>query len=212
MIAMHTRPSMAVGRCVKPMFSPIQSTFSMNSRGAADSALIPRMSAACVAMIETAMPVVKPLVTGQGIYLMRVPIRVSPISMRMIPAMMVAIIRPLYPCFSTISSTIGMKAAVGPPIWTRLPPSAAIRKPANIAVKIPSAGAGNGVAVPAGMLAIPSARASGRAISPTVTPAIRSEDRSDRVYFREKTSNSRGLKEGNGKFLFGICSFNKNHR
>jgi hypothetical protein len=40
-----------------------------------------------------------------------------------------------------------------------------------IAVKIPSAGAEKGVAVPAGILAIPKARAKGRAISPTVIPA-----------------------------------------
>ena len=61
-----------------------------------------------------------------------------------------------------ISRMIGIKAAVGPPICTRLPPSAEMMKPAMIAVKIPSAGAGNGVSIPAGTLAMPSARASGQ--------------------------------------------------
>ncbi len=65
-----------------------------------------------------------------------------------------------------------MNAAVGPPICTRLPPRREMRKPAMTAVRMPSAGAGSGVAAPAGMLAMPSASASGRAISPTVMPEV----------------------------------------
>jgi hypothetical protein len=92
-----------------------------------------------------------------------------------------------------ISKMIGMNAAVGPPICTRLPPSAEIRNPAMIAVKIPSAGAGNGVACPAGTLAIPSASASGSAIMPTVKPAITSLPRSAAVNFPLNKSSDFGL-------------------
>ena len=67
-------------------------------------------------MIETAMPVVNPLVTGHGINLMRAPIRVRPMITRISPAIIVASIRPPMPCCSTTKSTIGTNAAVGPPI------------------------------------------------------------------------------------------------
>ena len=46
-------------------------------------------------MIATAMPVVKPLVTGHGMNLMSEPIFVSPMMTRITPAMTVAINRPL---------------------------------------------------------------------------------------------------------------------
>ena len=45
-------------------------------------------------MIATAMPVVKPLVTGHGMNLISVPMRVSPMITRMAPAIMVARISP----------------------------------------------------------------------------------------------------------------------
>ena len=63
-----------------------------------------------------------------------------------------------------------MKAAVGPPICTRDPPSAEIRKPAMMAVEMPLSGV-----VP---LAIASAIASGRATMATVSPATASARRS----------------------------------
>ena len=56
-----------------------------------------------------------------------------------------------------------MKAPVGPPICTRLPPSSEIRKPATIAVTRPAAGSAPE--------AIAMARLSGRATIATVTPA-----------------------------------------
>ena len=93
-------------------------------------------------MMETAMPVVKPLVTGQGMNLMRVPIRANPITTRIPPAISVAKMRPEYPYFSMINRTIGMNAAVGPPICTRLPPRLEITRPAKIAVNNPTAGGG----------------------------------------------------------------------
>ncbi len=64
------------------------------------------------------------------------------------------------------ANTTGMKAAVGPPICTRDPPRAEIRKPAMIAVCRPFSG-------PA-PLAIASAIASGSATTATVKPAMAS--------------------------------------
>ena len=63
-------------------------------------------------------------------------------------------------------NTTGMKAAVGPPICTREPPSAEIRKPAMMAVCSPFSGV-----VPE---AIASAIANGRATMATVSPATAS--------------------------------------
>ena len=59
-----------------------------------------------------------------------------------------------------------MNAPAGPPICTREPPSAEIRKPAMIAVKSPDSGLRP--------LAIAKAMASGSATTPTVSPAPRS--------------------------------------
>ena len=58
---------------------------------------------------------------------------------------------------------IGMKAPVGPPIWTREPPKAEIIKPATMAVQMPAVGD-----IPEAMA---KAMASGRASTPTVRPA-----------------------------------------
>ncbi len=63
-----------------------------------------------------------------------------------------------------------MNAAVGPPIWTREPPSAEIRKPATIAVWSPLSGV-----VPE---AIAIAMASGSATTATVRPATTSARKS----------------------------------
>ncbi len=61
---------------------------------------------------------------------------------------------------------IGTNAPVGPPIWTRVPPSAEIRNPAMMAVQIPCTG------VTPEAMAKPIA--SGSAMTPTVMPAVRS--------------------------------------
>ena len=53
---------------------------------------------------------------------------------RMIPAIIVATIRPSIPFCATIPATIVANAAVGPAIWTLLPPRNEITNPANIAV------------------------------------------------------------------------------
>ena len=79
-----------------------------------------------------------------------------------------------------------MNAAVGPPICTREPPSAETTTPAMTAVNSPMAGgvsqgwiAASSAAVLSGMLAIPRAIASGRAMTATVSPAPRSAKNRD---------------------------------
>src|SRR5690606_34356036 len=67
-----------------------------------------------------------------------------------------------------------MNAPVGPPIWTLLPPSAEIRKPATIAVTSPASG-GAPEAIAIAML-------SGIATSATLIPANRSPTNSRDVY------------------------------
>ena len=80
------------------------------------------------------MPAVKPVVIGSGIYLRRLPNLQKPMIMRMIPAMIVAMMSPCVPSFITIPATIVAKAAVGPAIWTLLPPRNDTMNPATIAV------------------------------------------------------------------------------
>ena len=62
------------------------------------------------------------------------PRRAKPNTMRSTPAISVAAASPSTPCFWTIAYTITTKAPVGPPIWTREPPSAETINPATIAV------------------------------------------------------------------------------
>ena len=50
------------------------------------------------------------------------------------PAIRVAITRPLIPKFATIPATMVANAAVGPEMLTLLPPKSEIVKPAKIAV------------------------------------------------------------------------------
>ena len=66
----------------------------------------------------------------------------------------------------TMPKTMGIKAPVGPPIWTREPPSSEMMKPATIAVQMPAVGE-----QPEAMA---KAMASGSASTPTVTPAAAS--------------------------------------
>jgi hypothetical protein len=70
-------------------------------------------------------------------------------------------------------ATMTTKAPVGPPICTRLPPSAEMMKPATMAVNRPCSGR-----TPEAM---PKAMLSGRATMPTTRPARTSRVRSWRV-------------------------------
>ncbi len=76
----------------------------------------PRKSLICVEAIKTAIPFVKPIVTGRGIYFTAEPKPVTAMSKRITPAMIVMINRPGTPCVATIPATITTKAPVGPPI------------------------------------------------------------------------------------------------
>jgi hypothetical protein len=88
----------------------------------------------------TAIPEVKPVITGCGMYLSSVPIRSTPAAISMMPASSVHRISPPYPNLSMTLNTTGTKAAVGPPICTREPPRSEMRKPATIAVYRPFSG------------------------------------------------------------------------
>ena len=71
----------------------------------------------------SAMPTVKPSMTGSGTSAMNRPALTRPAAARMIPARSVARSSPSKPYCSTIPATTTMNAPVGPPIWTLLPPS-----------------------------------------------------------------------------------------
>jgi hypothetical protein len=87
-----------------------------------------------VEKITTAMPAVKPQVTGKGMNLITPPIRARPSPTRAAPAIMVATISPSSPCWLTMPATMITKAPVGPPICTREPPIAEMIRPAMMAV------------------------------------------------------------------------------
>ena len=94
----------------------------------------PRKSLICVEAISSAMPLVKPMVTGRGMNLTAAPRPVSPMTMSIAPAIIVTSARPATPNFATMPATITTNAPVGPPICMREPPSAEIKPPATIAV------------------------------------------------------------------------------
>ena len=97
---------------------------------------------------------------------MRDPNWAKPMIMRIIPDMMVASIRPLMPYCWTMPYRITMKAPVGPPIWTLLPPRNETRNPPTTALIGPFSGE-----TPE---AIAKAIAKGRATIPTIMPATTS--------------------------------------
>ena len=82
----------------------------------------------------TAMPAVKPTVTGKGMNLMKVPSLRKPTAASRMPERKVARISPSMPCCATVAATSTMKAPAGPPIWKREPPSSETRKPPTAAV------------------------------------------------------------------------------
>ncbi|MPM26230.1 hypothetical protein SDC9_72731 [bioreactor metagenome] len=127
----------------------------------------PKKSLIWVEKITRAIPLVKPTTMRYGMNLIMLPNLKTPISTSMTPARMVAINNPENPKSLTIPKTITMNAPVGPPIRYLEPPKREVSTPATIAVIKPCCGV-----TPE---AIPNAIARGRAIIPTITPAIRSE-------------------------------------
>lgn len=67
----------------------------------------------------TAIPEVKPIVTGRGMKRMTAPKRNRPISTSMSPAMKPAMSRFSYPYCRTMANKIGMNAPVGPDLEAR---------------------------------------------------------------------------------------------
>ncbi len=98
------------------------------------AACSPKKSFHCPTQMITAMPVVKPTITGSGMNLMTPPSRPRPIASRMAPAISVATCRPAMPYCAVMPASTAMKAPVGPEICTRVPPSSAVARPAMIAV------------------------------------------------------------------------------
>ena len=134
-IARQTSPTTSACQLIVDIFLAIASTFSIVSIVTVPSGYVsPKKSLTCPMTIVTAIPAVNPVVIVNGIYLIRLPNLRSPITTRIIPARIVARIRPSIPFCATIPATIVANAAVGPAICTRLPPKNEIRNPAMIAV------------------------------------------------------------------------------
>ena len=96
--------------------------------------LDPRKLAICPVKMVMAIPVVNPMVTGRGMYLIKEPSLKTPIKTKMIPAIKPATSRFSYPYVMTIPKRMGMNAPVGPPIWNLEPPNNEIRIPAIMVV------------------------------------------------------------------------------
>ena len=94
----------------------------------------PAKSFTCRVAITTAMPAVKPVVTGCGTNWMSPPMRTAPSTSRRMPAMRVATISPPMPNSAEIGARSTTKAAVGPETWKREPPRTAMAPPATMAV------------------------------------------------------------------------------
>ena len=83
------------------------------------------------------MPLVNPTMIGRGMNFTALPIPVRPSMTSIRPAMIVQISSESKPYFATMPATTTTKAPVGPPIWSREPPSAEIRNPATTACTSP---------------------------------------------------------------------------
>ena len=94
----------------------------------------PKKSRICVLAINTAMPLVKPTTTGRGMNRTADPIPVAPNTTSITPAITVQTNSPSTPWSATMPATMTTKAPVGPPIWSRDPPSSEINPPAMMAV------------------------------------------------------------------------------
>src|SRR5580700_10434936 len=100
----------------------------------------PKKSLICVLAIKTAMPLVKPTVTGRGMNFTIDPSPLRPSTKSITPAIIVQTSSPLSPCWLTIPNTTTTYAPVGPPICVFEPPRAEIRNPATTAVYKPAWG------------------------------------------------------------------------
>ena len=126
----------------------------------------PTADGTCCRKMITAMPSVKPSITGHGMELTVRPSFSSPTSRTTSPAMIDTRAIAAAPCVATMGPRTTTMAPVGPETCTWDPPKTAATTPATIAVIRPAS-------APAPLLT-PKARASGRATMPTVSPASRS--------------------------------------
>ena len=67
-------------------------------------------------MITSAMPLVKPMITGRGMYFTALPVPVRPITTSITPAISVHMNSPSMPYCETMPATTTTNAPVGPPI------------------------------------------------------------------------------------------------
>ncbi len=82
----------------------------------------------------TAIPAVKPVITGVGMKRMMPPNLTSPIASRIRPAIRVATCSPSMPYWAVMPARMTMKAPVGPLIDTRELPNRAAKIPATMPV------------------------------------------------------------------------------
>ncbi len=126
----------------------------------------PSAAGTCCRKMIAAIPTVKPSITGQGMKARYRPRRATAPATISTPAMIPTTKTASRPCRTTIGASTTVIAPVGPDTWTLEPPNTAATNPATIAVTTPA---------PAPRpVVIPNARASGRATTPTVRPAIAS--------------------------------------
>ena len=126
----------------------------------------PSADGTCCKKMMTAMPSVKPSITGHGITATARPSRSTAAMSTMTPAMIVTSATTPAPCAATMGPSTTTIAPVGPDTWMFEPPNTAATSPATIAVMSPAS-------APAPELT-PNASASGSATMPTVRPAMRS--------------------------------------
>ena len=119
--------------CVVGSACQYASIRAMNSPGSVPMAS-PSASLICVDAMRMAMPLVKPIRIGRGMNLTAVPRPVTARPTSSTPAIIVTISSPERPCCAMMPATMTTKAPVGPPIWTREPPSAETSSPPTIAV------------------------------------------------------------------------------
>src|SRR6185312_2408626 len=127
---------------------------------------VPTAAGTCWRKMITAIPSVKPSMTGQGMYETTLPSFRIPPSTTITPAMRLTSATVPAPWAATTGPSTTTIAPVGPDTWMFDPPKTAAITPATIAVMSP-------LSAPAPELT-PNARASGSATIPTVMPATTS--------------------------------------
>ena len=148
-----------------------QSTVSNDCTAATKALLLgpaaePIAAGTCCRKMITAMPRVKPSITGQGMKVTARPSLSAPAAITTRPAIRLSTATTPTPWAATTGPSTTTMAPVGPETWMLEPPNTAAMTPATMAVIRP-------LSAPAPELT-PKARASGSAMMPTVSPATMS--------------------------------------